>query len=258
MNSFINILIKYKPLLFELVKRDVKTKYRRSILGYLWSLLNPLLMMVVVTIVFSYMFRFDIPNYPIYLLAGQIIFNFFSESTNFALTSIIQSNGLISKVYIPKYIFPISKIMSSFVNLIFSLMAIVIMLIMTKTKITFAIILFPLPLIYVFLFSIGIGLIVSIMAVYFRDMLHLYGVILTIWMYLTPIFYPASILPDNARFLMKFNPLFHFISVFREIVLYGNFPTLRSNLVCLGFVAISIFAGVLFFRKYQDNIIIRL
>ena len=117
---------KYKTLLGRLVQRDLKVKYRRSVLGYLWSLLNPLLMMLVMSIVFSYMFRYDIPNYPIYLITGQIMFTFFSESTTMAMGSIIGNASLIKKVYVPKYIFPISRVLSCFVTLLFSLVAVVI------------------------------------------------------------------------------------------------------------------------------------
>ena len=186
--EYLKTFWKYKGLLYELVIRDIKTKYRRSALGYAWSILNPLLMMLVISLVFSYMFRFNIENYSIYLLAGQLVYNFYSEATSFAMNSIIGSGSLIKKVHLPKYIFPISRVLSSFVNLLFSLVAILIMLAITKTQITPVIFLFPLPLFYALLLCIGVGLIISVLAVYFRDMVHLYGVFLTALVYLTPIF----------------------------------------------------------------------
>lgn len=222
----------------------------------LWSLLNPLLMMMVITIVFSTLFRFDIKNFPIYLLTAQVLFNFYSEATNMAMTSIIGNGSLIRKVYIPKYIFPLSKVLSSFVNLIFSLFAIIIMIIITKVKITWVILLFPLPLIYVLLFSIGMGLILSALSVFFRDMLHLYGVILTAWSYLTPIFYPANIIPDRFKFFLEFNPMYYIIECFREIVLYGKVPSLKLNLICLLFCTISLLIGMFVFYKKQDKFIL--
>lgn len=254
-NSIQNF-IKYRALLGELVSRDLKVKYRRSVLGYLWSLLNPLLMMIVISAVFSYIFRNNIANFPIYLLTGQIMFNFFSEATNFAMKSISGGGTLIKKVYVPKYIFPLAKVLSSFVNLLFSLLAIIIVLIITKTPITPAIFLFPLALAYILLFAIGIGLILSVLAVYFGDIVHLYSVVLTAWMYFTPIFYPIEILPKLPMFLMQFNPLYHFISYFRTIVLYGNIPTLTSNIVCLSFGLVSIAIGLFVFYKSQDNFIL--
>jgi len=253
--EYLKTFWKYKELLKELVSRDLKVKYRRSALGYIWSVLNPLLMMIVISVVFSHMFRFDIENYTIYLLTGQLIYNFFSEATNLSMTSILWSGSLIRKVHLPKYIFPLSRTLSAFVNLLFSLAAIIIMLIITQTKITPVILLFPLPLFYLLLLCIGIGLILSVVAVYFRDMLHLYSVFLTALMYLTPIFYPVSSLPDYAVNILHFNPLFHIVNMFRDIVLYGNVPTLRANIICLSMGIISIVIGLLIFKKKQDDFV---
>lgn len=248
--------MKYRNLLRELVLRDIKVKYRRSFLGMLWSLLNPLLMMIVITIVFSTLFRFDIKNFPIYLLTGQIIFSFFSESTTMAMSSIISNGPLIRKVYIPKYIFPISKVLSLFVNLLFSLIAVVVMIIITDVKITWAILLFPIPLIYVLMFSIGISLILSAMSVFFRDMFHLYGVILTAWSYLTPIFYPVKIIPDKYRFFVNYNPMYYIIECFRDIVLYGRIPSLKLNLMAVFCCTITLVLGIFVFYKKQDKFIL--
>ena len=145
--------------------------------------------------------------------------------------------------------------MFSFSNMIFSLVAVVIVAIATKLPITPAILLFPLPLIYVFVFSLGIGLLLASYAVFFRDLLHLYGIILLIWTYLTPIFYPITILPPNIRLLLKFNPLYVFISNFREIVLYGNVPSLFSNLLCIAYAILALIIGTLAFRRTKDKFI---
>lgn len=249
---------KYKVLLHELVIRDLKVKYRRSVLGYLWSVLNPLLMMIVISTVFSYMFRYEIENYALYLLSGQLIYNFYSDATNSSMNAILGSSSLIKKVHVPKYIFPIAKTLSSFVNLIFSLVAIIIMFIITDAPITPVVFLFPLPLFYLLLLCIGIGLILSVVTVYFRDMLHLYGVFLTALMYFTPIFYPVSVLPEYAFNLMKFNPLYHLVDMFRNIMLYGNFPTLESNIICFSMGCVSILIGLFFFKRKQGDFILYL
>ena len=166
--------LQYKPLLKELVSRDLKVKYRRSFLGYVWSLLNPLLMMCVMTLVFSYMFRFDIPNYPLYLITGQTLWSFFNESTNMSMYSVLQNGALIKKVYIPKFIFPISRVLSSFVTMSFSLAAILIVMVFTKAPFCWTILLFPIPLFFLLLFAMGIGMVLSALSVYFRDITHLY------------------------------------------------------------------------------------
>lgn len=256
MKKYIHNFLKYKDLLKELVFRDIKVKYRRSFLGILWSLLNPLLMMIVITIVFSTLFRFSIKNFPIYLLTGQVLFNFYSEATSMAMTAITGNGSLIRKVYIPKYIFPVSKVLSSFVNLLFSLIAIVIMIMITKVKITWVILLFPIPLVYVLVFSIGVGLILSALSVFFRDMLHLYGVVLTAWSYLTPIFYPADIIPNKYKFFIQYNPMYYIIECFRDIVLYGRAPSLKLNIICLLFCISSLVIGTYVFYKKQDKFIL--
>ncbi|HEX3018056.1 MAG TPA: ABC transporter permease [Caproicibacter sp.] len=256
MKAYLQAFNKYRDLLWQLVVKDVKTKYRRSVLGYLWSVLNPLMMMVIMTIVFSTVFRNDIPNFPVYLLTGQLIFNAFSEATNQAMTSVISNSALIKKVYFPKYILPLSKVGVSFVNFVLSLIALVVVLAATRTRITFAILLVPLPLLYLLLISSGVGMFLAAMAVRFRDVVHLYGVVLTALMYLTPIFYPITILPSYARGILSFNPIFHILEMFRCVIMYGTVPSIKANLVCIGFSVISLVIGMLIFQKNQDEFIL--
>lgn len=258
MVAFFRELLEYRELLEELVKRDLRVKYRKSVLGYLWSLLNPLMMMIVVSTVFSYMFRFDIENFPVYLLTGQILFNFFSEATNMAMTSITNSAALIKKVHLPKQVFVVSRVLSSFVTFLFSLLAIVILMVITRVQVTWTILLAPLPLVYILIFSIGVGLALSIMSTYFRDIYYLWGVFITAWMYFTPIFYPVSQLPDFAAALMRFNPLYQMLQCFREIVLYGTFPTWRRHMACIACAFLALRVGIAIFRKKQGNLILYL
>ena len=218
--------------------------------------MNPLLMMIVISTVFSYFFRFQIENYPIYLLTGQIIFIFYNESTSLAMMSVIDSSSLIKKVYIPCYIFPVSKVLSSFFNLLFSMIAIVLMLFITRTPLTLYILLFPMPLIFILFFSMGIGMIMSVIAVYFRDMTHLYSVLLTALMYLTPIFYPFDILPENIKLIIRLNPLYHIISNFRGVVLYGKMPTIENIMICTILCIVTLTIGVFLFKKKQRNFVL--
>lgn len=248
-------LFKYRGLLYEMVVRDLKVKYRGSFLGYLWSLLNPLMMMMVMSTVFAYLFRYTIPNYTMYVLSGQILFAFFSESTNLSMHSVLAGGALMRKVYVPKYIFPLSRVLSSIVNMIFSLGAIIIMLIITRTPITAAIVMLPISILYIAVFALGVSLVLSSLTVFFRDIIHLYGVLLTAWMYLTPIFYPESILPSGAMAIMSLNPLFYFISHFRTIVVYGAFPTMHLNFICMIFAVSALALGLYVFKKKQDEFI---
>lgn len=248
--------LKYFPLIKELVGRDLKVRYRRSFLGYAWSLLNPLMMMFVQSIVFSYLFRSDIPNFLLYLICGNTLFTFFNESTNMGMHSILQNSALIKKVYIPKFIFPLSRVFSSFVTMTFSLAAIVLVILFTRSPIYWTILLFWIPLCFLFLFCCGMSLLLSALTVYFRDMEHLYGVLTLAWMYVTPLFWPVSILPDYILPLAKLNPLYQYITMFRGFVIYGEMPEPTAWLACFISSFGMLLIGLFSFRKLQRNFIL--
>ena len=249
-------LYQFRNLINELVKRDIKKKYRRSVLGYLWSMLNPLLMMLITAMVFSHLFRFDIPNYPLYLQTGQIIFTFYSEATNFAMGSILENGGLIKKVYVPKYLFPLSRVISSGVNVCFTLPAMVAIMLFTGAEFHFKLLVCVIPLLLLMLFSLGIGLLLAAFAVYFRDIFHLYGVLLTVLNYATPIFYPTKIIPPEYQGIVLYNPLTYFLQAFRDIV-YGNvFPSGEQLLVCTCLAFGSLLVGGYAFSKKQNNFVL--
>ena len=249
---------KYKSLLFELVSRDLKTKYRRSVLGFLWTVLNPLGMMLVMTVVFSTVFRQNIENFPVYLMCGQLIFNFFNEASNMAMTSILGNAALIKKVYVPKYLFPLSRVCSSMVNMLTSFVALIIVIVATRTPITWTIITAVFPVLYVSLFAFGVGLILATVVVSFRDMQHLYGVITTAWLYMTPIFYPVSMLPDNIACIIKLNPLTSFVELMRYAVLYDTPAPWKYHAYAIAWCVIVVVLGMYIFKKKQDKFILKL
>lgn len=256
LNAFMFAFNKYRNLLNNLIERDLKVKYRRSVLGFMWSVLNPLLMMLVITAVFSNIFKFDIKDFPVYYLTGALIFNFVSEATMTSLTSVISSAPLIKKVYIPKYIFPLEKCLFAFVNMIFSLAAVAIVFLILQVHIHWTILLFPIPMIYALVFSLGLSLILSSINVFFRDVGHLYAVWVTAWMYFTPIIYPITALPQVMVSLIKLNPLYYYVEYIRDVMLYGNIPTLQDNIICIGFSLMTLLIGLLVFKKKQDKFIL--
>lgn len=248
----------YAYLLQNLVSRDITTKYRRSVLGILWSVLNPLLMMLVITMVFQHVFRSDIENFPIYYLTGSLIFNFVVEATNGAMMSILGASSLIKKVYIPKYIFPLEKTIFALVNMLFSLIAVVIIMFFQRFVPSWTIILIPIPILYTFIFCIGLGLILASLNVFFRDISHLWGVFTTAWLYLTPIIYPMNSLPNAVQQIVKLNPLYYYVDYFRQIVMYGTVPNLTTNAVCI-FLSLTFLAfGIIIFKKTQDKFILHI
>jgi len=250
---------RFKYYLRLLIKRDFVAKYRRSILGVLWSLLNPMLTMLVMTLVFSYLFEFAIVNFPVYLLSGLTIWTFFSESTTMAMTSVIAGESVIKKIYIPKYMFPLSRVISSLVNMAFSLIAVFIVVLFTRAPFYWTMLLIPIPIIYIFVFSLGIAMLVSSLAVFFRDLTYLYGIFTTLLMYLSAIFWPIEILEGGLlENLIGLNPMYQFITYFRHLVYWGTVPDLWSNFVCMGFALSAFCVGTAVFMKKQDTFILSL
>ena len=262
-----NILANFKKywfLLTQLISRDFKVKYKRSVLGILWSLLNPILMMAVMAVVFSQMFKFKVEgiNYLVYLMTGIIMFNYFSQASNMAMTSVVENFTLINKVYIPKYIFPIAKCL--FIGIDFALTLIPWLAIiglsyfgLGEHTCHFSVYYFILPYIFIcmFLFTAGVGLFLSCTSVFLRDVWHIYGIVLTLWNYLTPVFYSVEILPPALQKLMQFNPLYQFLTAARSIVVYEQRPSF-TTLGILGVIGLgSLLFGSLVFKRKQDKFI---
>ena len=247
----------FKDLLVQLVTRDIKLKYRRSVLGYVWSVLNPLLIMIVMVIVFSKMFQRNIPNFPVYLLVGSTMYDFVIGSTNKALGSITDNSSLLKKTYVSKFMFPLAKITSTMVDYVFSLGALIIVLIFTGAPFYWTMLLFPLITAEAYIFACGLGFFLAQMHVFFRDTRYIYHAITTMWMYCSAIFYPIEMLPDWLRNIIEnFNPLYIYIRQFRDIAHLGQLPSLQSMLLGIGYAVIFFMIGTFFFRKNQDKFIL--
>lgn len=246
---------KYRFLIEQMVARDFKAKYKRSVLGIFWSFLNPLLTMSVQYFVFSNIFKNNIPYYHIYLLIGVVIFNFFSEACGMTLTSILGNANLMTKVYVPKYIYPLVRVVSSGVNLVISLIPLLLITIFSGITFTKAIFLSIFAVLCLVVFSLGLGLLLSTSMVFFRDTQFLWGVFNMIWMYLTPIFYPENILPPNFIGVLKFNPLYYYVSFVRSCIIDGVSPEPRVYFICI-ISALAMFSvGAFVFKKNQDKFI---
>lgn len=239
-----------------MVTRDFKLKYRRSVLGVLWSVLNPLLMMCVLTAVFSTFFKFDIENYPLYLILGNTLFAFMADSTSTAMTSIIDSAPLIKKIRIDKLIFPLEKVLFQLVNFAISLIAVAIVMVFFQVRPTFNWLLLPVLLLYVTIFSAGLGMLLASLAVFFRDVKHLWSVVITAWTYATPLFYPENILPGWMLAAEAYNPMYQYVTYYRDIALWNITPSLTMNLVCLGMALITFAVGLLVFKKTERKFIL--
>lgn len=247
------MLVKYRDLVYQFVISSIKTRYKRSFLGVIWTLLNPLLTMIVLTIVFTELWGARTLRYPVYILSGLIAWNMFSQSTNEAMGSMLQKSGLLSRVFVPKSVFAVSAVGAGLVNLGLSFIPLILIALTLGTRFHLTVLIVPFSVLLLALFSLGIGLILATAAVYFADMVPVYGVILTIWFYATPIIYPISIVPERFQALFMLNPLYHIIQVFRQPISEGTLPDPGTwAIAILAAVAAFVIGGLLFTAKSHE------
>jgi ABC-2 type transport system permease protein len=268
-NKYLKNLYKYRFLLQEIVRKNVRLQYRDSVLGVFWTFLQPLLTTLVLVVVFGRIFgktNSGVVSYPIYLLCGRLLFEFFSQSTKRAMHSIEDSSSVIKKVYVPKYIYPLANVISTFVTFLISLSVLFAMMAyyslftnvhLFYTKYDF---LAFIPIVILFMLCIGVGLILSVLAVFFKDVEYLYDVFTLLLFYMTPIFYKLNQLHLNSmvNYGLMANPLYSIVSMFRACVLYGVMWNWNWFFYSLGFSILTIIIGVWTFYKNQDKFILYL
>ena len=246
---------------YQLVSKDFKLKYRRSVLGVVWSVLNPLLMMVVQSIVFTYLFKHSIENYPLYLIVGNVTFSFMSDSTRASLRAIISASSLLKKVRIDRFVFPVQKVLFSLVNYAFSLVAVAVVMVFFQVVPTWHFIFFPVILLLLVLFCVGLGMALSALTVFFRDIIHLWSVVLTAWTYLTPIFWDFKLLVDNQaphwiQLLVKVNPMYNYCTAMRDVFLWQQTPDARVMFLCVAWAVAMLLLGLWVFKKNEHRFIL--
>lgn len=260
--NIVSNLKRYSFLLQQLVARDFKVKYKRSVLGIVWSLLYPILMMLVMSLVFSNVFKFSVPgvNYLVYLMIALTFFNYYSEASNLSMSAVVANFSLLNKIYMPKYIFPLSKCLFVGINFLITLIPLYGVILITgsgetKCHITALHLLLPYSYLCLLIFTIGAGFILSTVAVFLRDMFYIYGIFITILTYFTPIMYDISIIDPKLQLLLKLNPLYHFITFARTIILYNQVPSKSSFIICGVSCIVTLIIGIIVFKKNQDKFI---
>lgn len=214
--------------------------------------------MVLMTIIFSFIFKRAIPNFPVYYLIGRVSYQLFSQGSMGAMKSIIGNANIIKSVYVPKYLYAVSTVLSSFVTFLFSLIILVAVMIITHVQFTIYIIFASLPILLLLLLTIGIGLILATITVFFRDVEHLYGVLVTMLMYASAVFYPASIIPPNFQFILTINPIYAIISCIRTVILDGTLYDPFQLMFATGFTIVTLIIGMAVFYKYQNRFVLNL
>lgn len=248
-------LIRYRDLISQLVSRNIKTRYKRSFLGIAWTMVNPLLMMAVLTLVFSQVFHSSIPDYALYALSGLIIWNFFAQSTTAAMSDLVWSGGLIGRVLIPKSVFAVAAVGTGVVNLLLALVPYGLIATLFGARPSPALLWLPFPILASLLFTLGVALLVSAAAVYFADVMPMYEIALTIWLYLTPVIYPVSMVPERVQAVLRLNPVYYLVQTFRSVVYEGQAPSGWGLMASFAFgMAILLLGWWVFTRRAREYV----
>ena len=242
-------LFRYRGLVLELISRSIKTRYKRSFLGLAWTMVSPLLSMLVLTLVFSHLFRFETKHYALYVLSGLLIWNFFAQSTSAAMNDLVWSGGLINRIYFPASVFSTAAVGTGLINLLLSLLPYILIALLLRADLYPVMLLLAVPLLEVCVFTLGIALAVSSIAVRFQDVIPMYEIILGAWMYLTPVLYPIEVLPDRIIQLLRWNPMFYYVTSFRSLVYLGEIPDARTFILGAIFALLSFISGWLLFNR---------
>lgn len=251
-------VVRYRHLVFEFVKRDIVTRYKRSILGVIWTMLNPLGTMLIMTVVFAQLFN-RTGNYPIYVLTGLIAWSFFSQTTGAAPQTLLWSGNLIHRVYMPRTVFALTAVGAGLVNLLLALVPLAFVMLVLGVSPGLPVLILPLSILLLAAFALGVGLLLSSIVAYFPDVLDMYGIVLTAWLYLSAIFYPYEIIPASYRWwFFNLNPIYHLVLLFRDPLYYGNWPSLGHVLTATAVALGTLVIGWIAFTRKADEIAYRI
>ena len=248
-------LYRYRDLVWTLVERDLKVRYRRSAIGFLWTMLQPLFMLLVLNIVFSQLFRWNVRNYPVYVLAGLLFWNFFQQTIIASMNSLKGNASILQKLPVPLAVFPVATVISGLVNLLFAFVPLFGILIATGHELTSALFFLPVAILVAAVFTLGAGLILSPLAVFFSDVIELVGVVMMMLFYMTPVIYPKAIV-EGTRFygLVRFNPIRSILEIFRDPIYYGKIPPLDHFALAVAIAVTALAVGIVSFRRSSDRI----
>ncbi len=246
-------IFRYRELLAKLVSRNIKTRYKRSVLGIAWTMLSPLMMMIVMTLVFSNIFRMNLEHYPVYLLSGLVFWNFFSQTTSSAMNELVWGGSLMTRIYMPRSIFAFTALGTGLVNIVLSLIPLLLIMLVTGAPLRLSLFFLPVSILIVGMFALGVGLFLSTLGVYFTDVLEMYQIVLMAWMYFTPVIYPIEIIPASYVGAFYLNPLYYLLEVFRQPIYLGKLPDLQTLAVACLLSSLTLIFGWWFFTRKADE-----
>ncbi|HAE85756.1 MAG TPA: O-antigen export system permease [Anaerolineaceae bacterium] len=242
----------YRYLLKQLVRRDIVARYKRSALGVAWTMLNPLGTMLIMTFVFSNLFK-SVQSYPVYILSGLIAWNFFAQGTNASMSGLVWGGSLMQRIYLPRTIFGVSAIGTALVNLLLSIIPLLLVMVITQTTIHLTVLFLPISILLLTAFALGFGLLLSALAIFFPDVAEMYQIVLMAWMYLTPVIYPEEIIPAQFMTIYRINPMYWMLKMFRMPVYEGVIPGLQDLWPALAWSVGMLIVGWLFFTSRSDE-----
>lgn len=246
-------IFQYRDLVYQLVRRDIVSRYKRSALGIAWTLLQPLGMMIILSLVFSTLFQ-SVKGYPAYILSGLLAWTFFAQTTTAIINQIVWGGALLRQIYMPRTSFAVSAIGTGLVNLALSVIPLFLIMLVADLPFRWSLLFLPISMLLLAAFSLGVGLIISTIAVHFPDVVEMYAIILMAWMYLTPIIYPESIIPEKYQFwLFNLNPMYHMVKIFRVPIFEGTLPDARTLIAAVVVSLFTLVAGWLFYSKRADE-----
>jgi ABC-2 type transport system permease protein len=244
-----------RELIWALALKELVVRYKRSALGFLWSLLNPLFTMIILTIVFSTVMRIEVKSYAIFLLSTLLPWTFFSQGLSYAVESIVGNGDLLKKIYVGKSIFPIAAVLSNVINFLLSLIPLVLVLIALRFPFHWTWVYLPIPLLGLVLFTLGCGFTCAAANVFFRDVSHIIQIVLSAWFYASPIIYSMDFIPQQYHLFFRLNPMLYILNGFRLAIYYGQLPTPQSAAMSLGCGLAALVVGYLLFRRHQDEFV---
>ena len=256
--SEVSELVRYRDLLTLLVSKIIKTRYKRSVLGVAWTLLNPLLNMAVMTVAFSAVFQTTVEYYPVYVLTGLLWWNFFTQTTTYAMSSLVWGGGLLKRVYVPRTIFAVSSIAHGIINLVLSLSVLFAIMLIVGHPFHATLWFLPVPILLLAAFSLGVALFMSTLAVFFVDVVDIFAVVLQAWFFLTPIIYPPEIFPEKYAWFLRVNPVNHLLETFRAPIMRGVLPDATTLAVAAGSSLFILALGWWIFTRKADEFAYRL
>lgn len=250
-------LVRYRELLWQLIVRNLKTRYKRSALGMVWTMIHPLMMMVVLTIAFSHVFRITLPNFSTYVLSGLLLWNFFSQTTNSAMSELLWGGNLLHRIYVPRGIFAATALGTGLVNLFLSIPALLVIMLASGVPIRPSLFFLPVSILLLSMFTIGVGLLLSTLVIFFADVYEMFQILLVSWFYLQPIIYPIDIVPPTYVWMLYFNPMYYLLAVFRAPIYSGELPAAGDFGIAAGIAIITLGAGWWLFTRQADQLAYR-